>query len=355
MRKLITILLMVLFTASINSEKIGRQRVAFFRLDMLSDAGQKVLKEEVKKLGIVFEDSPLFSERTIHRAFINTHIQRMVVTANTAEDIKKLKDINAKLSFGDEFFEEYKDYPLNDEFRVHFYPAGLLSEWKREELVKRMKEMGVVTTPESGEHLYKIDEKADKIVVYTNQVNISAIGDFSNQLRSKGKKHYEEELKSLAKEQSDGKALVESFSKKAPQYGLIIKIFPKSNKEKVIHVLMSFLWDGKTVPTWGGRLMSRTIPFDGTKTMIGLMGDEKDYKSIIMSDDIFYYLPTEMDRQENGMFQLSKVEGEENKFRLKGVYWMYNHLFTVDRIIKEAEEVKLYQHIAKSKETKAAN
>ena len=68
-------------------------------------------------------------------------------------------------------------------------------------------------------------------------------------------------------------------------------------------------------------------------------------KDVTIENEIYSYVEAEMDRQENGMFRLSRSPSDPSDgktYHLKGVFFAQGHLFVINEIIHFNEEKVCY-------------
>lgn len=100
----------------------------------------------------------------------------------------------------------------------------------------------------------------------------------------------------------------------------------------------------------GVRIVSEDISFHDKKTIFGFKnGDgvtriKLPTKNVTIENETYSYVEADVDRQENGMFRLSRISSDSsgNTYHLRGVFYAQGHFFVINEIIHFNEEKVYY-------------
>jgi hypothetical protein len=134
------------------------------------------------------------------------------------------------------------------------------------------------------------------------------------------------------------------------QVNWIQSVIEEASRSCVLSVELSFLHPkaGKK-PYFGIQYMSDSIPLDNTKATFGVKLNEIQTQTfskhdVVINNETYSYVEMDADRQENGMFSVSKVPSDSNEreYRLAGVLYGQGHTFIIDEKFQQDEEKIFY-------------
>lgn len=141
----------------------------------------------------------------------------------------------------------------------------------------------------------------------------------------------------------------ESPIAKAP---IVLKLqLPQKKNMMNLSIALAFTGPSGKPVYQGVRIVSEDISFHDKKVLFGFRnGDGVTHiklptKDVTIENEIYSYVEAEMDRQENGMFRLSRSPSDPSgkTYHLRGVFFAQGHLFVINETMHFNEEKVCYE------------
>lgn len=113
-----------------------------------------------------------------------------------------------------------------------------------------------------------------------------------------------------------------------------------------LSITLAFTGSSGALTHSGVRIVSQDIAFDGKENVFGFKnGDDIVHpklptQDLTVENQVYRYVRTDVDRQENGAFRLLRVPSDQSgsTYLLKGVFYAQGHRFEINETLRLNEE-----------------
>ena len=142
------------------------------------------------------------------------------------------------------------------------------------------------------------------------------------------------------------------------QAAVVLKLqLPRKKNMMNLSIALAFTQPSEQPSYKGVRIVNEDISFHDKENFFGFRnGDGITHikfptNNVTIENEAYSYVEAGMDRQENGMFRLSRVPSDSSgkTYHLRGVFYAQDHLFIINEIIHFNEERICYSMVDQEK------